>query len=266
VSARQAAAGVLGFGNRTGLATLVKRELVRTMKVINQVIWPPIITTVLYVLVFGLSLGSRIPQIQGVSYAAYLVPGLIMLQVIDATYSEVSSSIFQGRFMNSIQEMLIAPMSAVEMVAGFVIASILRALLIATLVLVVGALLVHALPHNWPLYVLVTALVATLFCSLGIVFGLLAEKFDHIAVLTTFVITPLVFVGGVFTSTRFMPPLVREISFANPMFYMIDAFRFAFTGTGDVPLAVSLGTVTVLTFAALAIALRMMVLGVKLRL
>ena len=98
------------------------------------------------------------------------------------------------------------------------------------------------------------------------VFGLLAEKFDHIAVLTTFVITPLVFVGGVFTSTRFMPPLVREISFANPMFYMIDAFRFAFTGTGDVPLAVSLGTVTVLTFAALAIALRMMVLGVKLRL
>jgi ABC-2 type transport system permease protein len=189
-----------------------------------------------------------------------------MLQVIDATYSEVSSSIFQGRFMNSIQEMLIAPMSAVEMVAGFVIASILRALLIASLVLVVGALLVQAIPHNWPLYVLVTALVATLFCSLGIIFGLLAEKFDHIAVLTTFIITPLVFVGGVFTSTQFMPPLVREISLGNPMFYMIDAFRFAFTGTGDVPLAVSLGTVTVLTFAALAVALRMMVLGVKLRL
>jgi len=126
---------LFGFGNRVGLATLVKRELVRTMKVINQVIWPPIITTVLYVMVFGLSLGSRIPQVQGVSYAAYLVPGLIMLQVIDATYSEVSSSIFQGRFMNSIQEMLIAPMSAVEMVAGYVIASVLRALLIASLAL-----------------------------------------------------------------------------------------------------------------------------------
>jgi len=257
---------IFGFGNRVGLATLVKRELVRTMKVINQVIWPPIITTVLYVMVFGLSLGSRIPQVQGVSYAAYLVPGLIMLQVIDATYSEVSSSIFQGRFMNSIQEMLIAPMSAVEMVAGYVIASVLRALLIASLVLGVGALMVHAFPHDWVLYVLVTTLVATLFCSLGIIFGLLAEKFDHIAVLTTFVITPLVFVGGVFTSTRFMPPVVREISYGNPMFYMVDALRFAFTGTGDVPLAVSLGAVTVLTFAALALALRMMALGVKLRL
>jgi ABC-2 type transport system permease protein len=255
-----------GFGNPTGLATLVKRELVRTLKVINQVIWPPIITTILYVLVFGLSLGKRIPNMQGVSYAVYLIPGLIMLQVIEATYSEVSSSIFQGRFMNSIQEMLIAPLSAVEMVAGFIIASVLRALLIASLVLVVGVLLVHALPQNWFLYILVTTLVATLFCSLGIIFGLLAEKFDHIAVLTTFVITPLVFVGGVFTSTALMPPLIREISLANPMFYMIDAFRYAFTGTGDVSLATSLGTLIVLTAVALAVALRMMALGVKLRL
>jgi ABC-2 type transport system permease protein len=262
---RTEATAVWGFGNPVGLGTLVKRELVRTLKVINQVIWPPIITTVLYVLIFGLSIGSRIPQIQGVSYAAYLVPGLIMLQVIDATYSEVSSSIFQGRFMNSIQEMLIAPMSAVEMVLGYVIAAVLRGLLIASLVLMVGALLVHTLPRNWPLYLLVTVLVATLFCSLGIIFGLLAEKFDHIAVLTTFVITPLVFVGGVFTTMRFMPPLIREVSLANPMFYMVDALRFAFTGTGDVPLAVSLGTVSALTVIALAVALRMTALGVKLR-
>ena len=232
----------------------------------NQVIWPPIILTVLYVLVFGLSLGSRIPRMQGVSYAVYLVPGLIMLQVIEATYSEVSSSIFQGRFMNSIQEMLIAPLSAVEMVAGFVIASILRALLIASLVLGVGALLVHALPHDWVLYVAVVALVATLFCSLGIIFGLLAEKFDHIAVLTTFVITPLVFVGGVFTSTQLMRPAIREVSLFNPMLYMIDALRYAFTGTGDVSLAASLGTLIALTALTLIVALRMMALGVKLRL
>lgn len=263
--ARREATAIWGFGNPVGLSTLVRRELVRTMKVINQVIWPPIITTVLYVLVFGLSLGRSIPRIQGVSYAVYLIPGLIMLQVIEATYSEVSSSIFQGRFMNSIQEILIAPMSAVEMVAGFIIASILRALLIASLVLGVGALLVHALPENWFLYILVTALVATLFCSLGIIFGLLAEKFDHIAVLTTFVITPLVFVGGVFTSTRLMPPIVREISLGNPMFYMIDAFRYAFTGAGDVSLVTSLGTLSVLTLVALGVALRMTALGVKLR-
>lgn len=136
------------IGNPVGLGTLVKRELYRTIAVINQVIWPPVITTVLYVLVFGLGLGSRIQSIGGVSYAAYLVPGLIMLQVIDQTYGEVSSSIFQGRFMNSIQELLIAPMSAVELVLGFVIASILRAWLIATLVLVVGALVAHVVPQG----------------------------------------------------------------------------------------------------------------------
>jgi ABC-2 type transport system permease protein len=252
-------------GNFVGFQTLVKRELYRTLAVINQVVWPPIITTVLYVLVFGVALGSRIPRMQGVSYAAYLVPGLIMLQVIDATYSEVSSSVFQGRFMNSIQELLIAPLSALEIVAGYVIASILRAWLIALLVLGVGAALAREVPSDWPLFFAVTALVATLFCGLGIVFGLFAEKFDHIAVLTTFVITPLVFVGGVFTSTRLMPPLLREISFANPMFYMIGALRYAFTSSGDVPLPVALGVLCALTALALGAALRLTAVGYKLR-
>lgn len=251
--------------NFIGFRTLVTRELYRTVAVINQVIWPPIITTLLYVLVFGVTLGSRIPQIHGVSYAAYLVPGLIMLQVIDATYGEVSSSVFQGRFMNSIQELLIAPMSAVEIVTGYVVASVLRAWLIAALVLVVGGLLAHVLPSDWLLFFGVTALVATLFCGLGIIFGLLAEKFDHIAVLTTFVITPLVFVGGVFTSTRLMPPLLREISFANPMFYMIGALRYAFTATGDVPEPVALLTLLALTGLSLGLALRLTAIGYKLR-
>jgi ABC-2 type transport system permease protein len=253
------------LGNWTGLWTLVRREMVRTFKVINQVIWPPIITTVLYVLVFGLGIGSRIPTVQGVSYAAFLIPGLIMLQVIDQTYGESSSSVFQGRFLNSIQEMLIAPMSSLEIVGGFIISSILRAILIALLILGVGAVMVHATPHNWLLALLVTVLVSSLFGALGIVAGLLAEKFDHIAVLTTFVITPLVFVGGVFTTTQFLPPLVRNITLFNPMFYMIDAFRFAFTGRSDEPLWMSLGVVGLLTGGALGAALTMTARGYKLR-
>jgi len=256
---------VWGFRNPVGLATLVKRELVRTYKVINQVIWPPIITTILYVLVFGLGLGSRVQNVDGVPYAAFLIPGLIMLQVIDQTYGESSSSLFQGRFMASIQELLIAPLSAVEMVTGFIVASVLRALLIAVLILAVGFIMVHTLPQDWPLFFGVTTLVATLFGATGLVFGLLAEKFDHIAVFTTFVITPLVFVGGVFTSAQFLPPLVRRISMFNPMFYMIDAFRFAFTGRSDVPLALSLAIVAALTLVALAFALRMTAAGYKLR-
>jgi len=113
------------------MLTLMKREMVRTFKIINQVIWPPVITTLLYVFVFGLALGSRIKLVQGVSYAEFLIPGLIMLQVIDSSYGECSSSIFQGRFMNSIQEMLIALMSAAEMVFGYVLRSVGRALVSA---------------------------------------------------------------------------------------------------------------------------------------
>src|ERR1700761_285493 len=110
--------------NGIALWTLVKREMIRSLKIINQVIWPPIISTLLYVFVFGVALGSRISSVQGVSYAQFLIPGLIMLQTIDSSYGESSSSIFQGRFMNSIQEMLIAPMSAYEMVFGYVLGSL----------------------------------------------------------------------------------------------------------------------------------------------
>jgi ABC-2 type transport system permease protein len=253
------------FANPVGFQTLVKRELVRTYKVINQVIWPPIITTILYVLVFGLGLGSRVQSVDGIPYAAFLIPGLIMLQVIDQTYGESSSSLFQSRFLNAIQEMLIAPMSGFEIVSGYVVAAVLRALIIAGLILGVGYAMVHTLPQDWVLFFGAVILVAILFGSLGIVSGLLAEKFDHIAVLTTFVITPLVFVGGVFTTSQFLPPLVRQISYFNPMFYMIDALRYSYTGRSDVPLLTSLGVVAGLAALALGVALFMVERGYKLR-
>jgi ABC-2 type transport system permease protein len=251
--------------NLVGLQTLIKREMVRTFSIINQVIWPPVITTLLYVFVFGLALGSRIKQIQGVPYATFLIPGLIMLQVIDGTYGESSSSVFQGRFMQSIQELLIAPLSALEIVAGYVVSGVLRALFIAALITVLGIILVHTAPIDWGLYLLVIVLVAILFSALGIIFGLMAEKFDHIATLTTFAITPLVFVGGVFTSIAFLPPLFQRISLFNPMFHMIDAFRFSYTGRGDVPLALSLGVVASLAAVSVGIALAMTARGYKLR-
>ena len=251
--------------NTVGFETLVKREMVRTFSIINQVVWPPIIQTLLYVFIFGLGLGSRIQNVQGVPYSQFLIPGLIMLQVIDQTYSESSSSVFQGRFMNSIQEVLIAPLSAVELVLGYVLAGIVRAVFIALLITVLGIIFVHAVPQNWALYLLAVTLVATLFSALGIVFGLLAEKFDHIAVLTTFFITPLVFVGGVFTSLQLLPPVLQKVSLVNPMFYMIDALRHSYIGRGDAPLALSLTVVAVLAAAACGVALRMTAVGYKLR-
>jgi ABC-2 type transport system permease protein len=251
--------------NLVGFLTLVKREMVRTFAIINQVIWPPVIQTLLYVFVFGLALGSKIPTVQGVKYSQFLIPGLIMLQVIDQTYGEGSSTVFQGRFMNSIQELLIAPLSALEMVMGYVVAGVARALFIALLITALGVVFVQTVPIQWGIYFLTIVLVAVLFSSLGIICGLLAEKFDHIALLTTFFITPLVFVGGVFTSTRLMPPLLREASLGNPMFYMIGALRYAFTPIGDVPLSVALGVLCILTVIALGTALRLTAMGYKLR-
>jgi ABC-2 type transport system permease protein len=239
--------------------------MIRSLKIINQVIWPPIITTLLYVFVFGLALGSRIPVVDGVSYAQFLIPGLIMLQVIDSSYGECSSSLFQGRFMNSIQELLIAPMSAFEIVAGYVLGSLARALLIAGLITGLGMLLVHIAPRDWVLYFCVIALVSILFSALGLIFGLLADKFDHIAILTTFIITPLTFVGGVFTSATMLPPALRNFELFNPIFYTIDAFRRSYTGESYLAPVFSLATIALLSAIALAIILRMTAVGYKLR-
>ena len=253
-----------GF-NSVAMFTLIKREMVRSLKIINQVIWPPVITTVLYVSIFGLALGSRIKTVQGVSYAEFLIPGLIMLQVIDSSYGECSSSVFQGRFMNSIQEMLIAPMSAAEMIFGYILGSVSRALVIANIIMALGFFFVHTIPSNWLLYFGVMIEVSILFSALGIIFGLLAEKFDHIAILTTFAITPLVFVGGVFTSAQLLPPQLRNWELVNPMFYTVDAFRYSYTAHSYLPLWASLGAITVLAAVALGIALRMAYAGYKLR-
>lgn len=251
--------------NSVALFTLARREMVRTLAVINQVIWPPVISTLLYVFIFGLALGSRIPSVQGVSYAQFLIPGLIMLQVIDSSYGECSSSLFQGRFMNSIQELLIAPMSALEIVLGYLLGSLARALLIAGIITVVGGLLVHIWPQNWMLFLGVITLVSLLFSALGMIFGLLAEKFDHIAVLTTFVITPLTFVGGVFTSATMLPPVLQRLELVNPIFYTIDAFRYSYTSSSYLPTMYSVGMIVVLATIAVATVLRMIATGYKLR-
>lgn len=250
--------------NWIALQTLIKREMVRSLKIINQVIWPPVITTVLYIAVFGLALGSRIKGVQGVPYAEFLIPGLIMLQVIDSSYGECSSSVFQGRFMNSIQEMLIAPMSSAEIVFGYILGSLVRAYLIAVLIMAIGYFFVHALPVNWWLFFLIVTMVSILFSALGIIFGLIAEKFDHIALLTTFAITPLSFISS-FTSPHFLPPALRSAELVNPIFYTVDVARYSYFGQAYLPLWLSVVAVFVLMAAAVTAALTMVAKGKKLR-
>src|SRR3989344_1123795 len=190
--------------NWVGLWTIIKREQVRTIKIINQVIWPPIISSILYILIFGFSIGRNI-EIQQVSYFAFLIPGLIMMNIIMSSYEESSSSLFLGKFINYIQELLIAPLSAAEIVIGFTIGSLIRSFVIANLILLVFLFFIDISFHSIPLYVFFLFFVSLFFASIGIIVALWAEKFDNLAILNTFFITPLLFLGGVFHSIRLLP-------------------------------------------------------------
>ncbi len=251
--------------NYVGLGALIRRELKRTYMVINQVVWPPVIMTLLFIFIFGLSLASRIKTIGGVPYVAFLMPGLVMLNVISSSYDESSSSIFQQRFMNSIQELLIAPLSYLELIVGFLTGSVLRGLVIGNLVMLIGLALVHTAPHDAFLYFYFMCLTALLFSAFGLIAGLLGKTWDNLAIFTTFVITPLTYIGGVFFSISLLPPLLQRVSLINPMVYMIDGFRASYTGVSDVGLAVDGFVVGGLTLIALAVATVLVKRGVNLR-
>ena len=253
------------FANYVGLWTLVRRELKRTMMVINQVIWPPVITTLLYVYVFGLSLGPRIKSVDGVPYVEFLLPGLVMFNVITSSYDETSSSMFQQRFMNSIQELLIAPLSFVEILVGFLAGSVLRGLVIGNLVMVLGLVLVHVGPRDFGTYAFFMTVTSLLFSACGLIAGLLGQTFDNLAIINTFIIWPLAFIGGIFSSASMLPPLLARLTLVNPMVYMIDGFRYSYTAASEQQLWTDGAVVLGLALTALAIAFVMMKRGVNLR-
>jgi len=188
-----------------------------------------------------------------------------MLSVISSSYDESSSSIFSQRFMNSIQEILIAPLSYLEILIGFLTGSVLRGVVIGNLVMLIGLLLVKFSPHHPLIYGYFMCATALLFSAAGMIAGLLAKTFDNLAIVTTFVITPLTYVGGVFSSVRLLPPLLQRISLFNPMLYMIDGFRYSYTGMADVKLWLDVAVVSTLAAMALAVALIMTKRGVNLR-
>lgn len=251
--------------NAVGFESLVRRELKRTFSIINQVVWPPLISTLLYVLVIGVSLGGRIEMATGVPYLAYLIPGLIALTVIDSSYAESSASLFQHRFMGSIQELLIAPLSSHELVAGFMIGSAVRALILGNLLLLFLPLFAQRWPAHWLLYLLLMLVISILFSAIGLIMGLLAEKWDHVAIPQTFVFTPLIWVGGAFTPLVLLPEPLKILAWANPMFYLVDGFRFAVIGTSEAPLWASLGVTFALAAIASTVVLKLFQSGYKLR-
>ncbi|MBM3270427.1 MAG: ABC transporter permease [Candidatus Sericytochromatia bacterium] len=254
--------------NSVGLATLASREMKRTIKIINQVVWPPVISTVLYFFIFVIGLGRSIGTMDGLPYVQFLVPGLIFLNVVEASFGEGAASLFILRFTNAIQELLVAPLSYAEMVIGMIAGSVLRALLIGNLILLVGWAFGGRLPATaqaWGWYLLLLMVTAILFSSLGLIAAVFFESWDQLAIPSTFVLTPLIFVGGVFASVRGLPEPVSQVALFNPLFYLIDGMRAAITGAPTPYWHVDLAFAGTGAAVAFAGALRLFQTGYKLR-
>jgi ABC-2 type transport system permease protein len=235
-----------------GLRWLAAREVLRVTKLWTQTIAAPVIASFLFIIVFGLSLGGRIKQIDGVDYDVFIVPGLITMAMVQAAYSNNSSSVFQARFDRYINDVLAAPMRNWEVNLGLSLGGVVRALAIAVSLLLL-ALPVVDLPIREPLVLLLAVVIAlVLFCALGVIVGIYAETFDHHTFVNNIVILPLTFLGGVFYSVDRLPSPWQEISHANPIFYLVNAMRYGFLGTSDVSVVLSLGVTAALAAGAVA--------------
>lgn len=248
-----------------GFRTLVWREIYRFFSVFTQTIIPPVVSSFLYIFIFGFSLGQRIEAIQGFPYLVFLVPGLVMMYVIEGAYSNTSSSLFISRWANNIEELLVTPLSYFEMVLAILIGGLARSLVVATGVYLVSLFFVQ-FPIAHPLVVFYFLILVSLsFSSAGMIVALFAEEFEHLSICTTFVITPLIFFGGVFHSLEMVPAAIRWLTVFNPMFYMINGLRYGMLGSSDTPLFLS-GTVTLVFFIALlSLTVYLFRIGFKLR-
>ena len=223
-----------------GLLALSAREADRVLKLWSQTIVAPVLASFLFIVVFGLSLGGRIRQIGGVDYDVFIVPGLLTMAMAQAAYSNNSSSVFQSRADRYINDVLSAPMRPWEVQLGLSFGGVLRALAIGAGLLLL-ALPVTGVPISHPFELaLAVALVLVLFASLGVIVGVYAETWDQAGFVNNIVILPLSFLGGVFYSVDLLPSPWHELSHVNPIFFLINAVRYGFLGTSDVPVGIAL--------------------------
>jgi ABC-2 type transport system permease protein len=235
-----------------GLIALSERESARVLKLWSQTIVAPILSSMLFIVVFGLSLGGRIKQIGGVDYEVFIVPGLITMAMAQAAYANNSSSVFQARSDRYMHDVLSAPMRPWEMNLGLSLGGIVRALAIGAGLLAIAAP-VTGVPVRHPFVLLVAVvLVLVLFASLGVIVGIYAETWDQHGFVNNIVILPLSFLGGVFYSVDVLGSPWHEISHFNPIFFLINAVRYGFLGTSDVPIAIALGVTAALAVAVVA--------------
>lgn len=239
--------------NVVALQTIVRKEVTRVLRIWIQTVVPPAITMTLYFIIFGNLIGRRIGTMGGFDYMQYIAPGLIMMSVITNSYGNVVSSFFGAKFGRHLEEMLISPMSNATIIIGHVAGGVLRGVLVGSLVTVIALFFTRLEVHHPFITISIVLLSSTVFALAGFINAVFAKKFDDISIIPTFVLTPLTYLGGVFYSISLLPEFWQKVSLANPILYMVNAFRYGILGVSDISIGkayIILVAFVILLFAA----------------
>lgn len=251
--------------NWTGLGTMIRVEVERFMRIITQTIVAPLITALLYIFIFGSVVGSRIEEIGGARYIEFALPGILMLSLIGTAFAQSSTSLYFKRFAKHIEELLVAPISNATLILSFLLGSVIRGLIVGFGVLLIAVLFGAAQFHNIFLFLFYIIGVASIFGLLGIIVGLWAKGFEQLNVLSTFLITPLTFLGGVFYSITMLPEVMQTVVLWNPFLYFVDGIRYAMIGISEVSLTFGMSFVLALNILLFAIVWHLFNIGYGLR-
>ncbi len=232
-----------------GFWTLVRKEINRILRIWPQTLLPPAITMTLYFVIFGNLIGKRIGDMGGFDYMAFIVPGLVMMAVITNSYGNMVSSFFGAKFGRHIEELLVSPMPNIAILGGYVAGSLSRGLMVGLIVSIIALFFSHIQIHNFWIVISTAVLTSIVFSLAGFINAAFAKKFDDIAIIPTFVLTPLTYLGGVFYSISMLPEFWQHASRFNPILYMVNAFRYGFLGVSDIDIGVAYGII--FTFIAI---------------
>lgn len=251
--------------NWVAFYTLFRREYIRIMRIWPQTILPPIITTSIYYVIFGEIMGPRIGDINGVPYIQYIVPGLVMMAIITNAYTNVVTSFYLNKFQRNVEEMLVSPMPNYTILAGYVGGGVMRSMLVGFLVSMVSLLFYEMPIYSWVLTLIFSVCTAVLFSLAGFVNGIFAKSFDAISIVPTFVITPLTYLAGVFYSTELLKGFWRTLTFFNPIFYLVDGFRYGILGQSEVAIEYTLLAMITMVLGLYSFSIWLLNRGVGLR-
>ena len=252
--------------NPVGFRSLAQREVLRYFVVWSQTLVPPMISASLFIFVFGFSIGRNLNlQVEGVSYLRFLVPGLVMMYLIESPYANTSSSLFISRWHNIIQEVLLSPLSYFEMVLALLIGGVTRGLLVGSGVYCISLFFTHFVFYNYFIVAYFFLTVTTIFSLLGLIVGLWAEGFEKLSFWSTFVLTPLIYFGGVFHSLQMVPAPLRIFTRLNPIFYLVSGLRYGMIGVSDVNIGVAMTLAAALAIGLFVVVERLFRNGYKLR-